>query len=295
MPATTRGPLPPAVYWRRRLFVLGLACSLVVLIGGLLRGGSDGASDDRGVEAVQSAAEPTELPTDPLTGDPADGGSSPASGEGAASGLPTPTPTPTPTPLAQPEGACEPVDVAVTPVVEEAVAGRDVTVVLEMRSIESPACTYEVSPAHLAVTITSGSDPIWSSRDCPRVLPTQSVVLRPEEPVRLGVVWNARRSNLGCPGRSAYALDGFYHVQAAALGGEPQDVQFELELPRPEVITPSPTPTQKPKPSGKPDGQRPSGNQSGNQSGNESSNQSGNESGRPADEPSGAVEPADPA
>lgn len=287
MPATTRGPLPPAVYWRRRLFVLGLACSLVVLIGGLLRGGSDGASDDRGVEAVQSAAEPSDLPTDLPTESgtdsaegPTDGASRP--GSDATSGVPTPTTTP----LAQPEGPCEPVDVAVTPVVEEAVAGRDVTVVLEMRSIESPACTYEVSPAHLAMTITSGSDPIWSSRDCPRVLPTQSVVLRPEEPVRLGVVWNARRSNLGCPGRSAYALDGFYHVQAAALGGEPQDVQFELELPSPEVITPQPTPTQKP---------RPSGNGSGTPSGNGSGNGSGKPTGKPTGEPSGAVEPADPA
>lgn len=290
-PPTTRGPLPPGVYWRRRLFVLGLACSLVVLIAGVLRGGSDGASDDRGVEAVQSAAEPTDQPTEDPTDDP----SEPADPAGTAGTLP---PTPTSTPLAQPEGACEPVDVAVTPVVEEAVAGRDVTVVLELRSIESPACTYEISPAHLAVTITSGADPIWSSRDCPRVLPTQSAVLRPEEPVRVGVVWNARRSNLGCPGRSAYALDGFYHVQAAALGGEPQDVQFELELPSPEVVTPAPEPTAKPRPSGEPTG-KPSGDASGEPSdeasGRPSGRPSGKPGGQPSDQPTGAVEPGDPA
>ncbi|GAA4684367.1 hypothetical protein [Nocardioides nanhaiensis] len=290
-PPTTRGPLPPGVYWRRRLFVLGLACSLVVLIGGLLRGGSDGASEDRGVEAVQSAAEPSDLPSEGPTDDLADPDQS--AGLGATS-----VPTPTPTPLAQPEGACEPVDVAVTPVVEEAVAGRDVTVVLELRSIESAACTYEISPAHVAVTITSGADPIWSSRDCPRVLPTQSAVLRPEEPVRVGVVWNARRSNLGCPGRSSYALDGFYHVQAAALGGEPQDVQFELELPRPDVVTPTPTPTQKPQPSGKPSG-KPTGGASGEPSNEPSDRPSGKPAGKPSGKPSGrptgAVEPGDPA
>lgn len=290
-PPTTRGPLPPGVYWRRRLFVLGLACSLVVLVAGVLRGGSDGASDDRGVEAVQSAAEPSDLPSEDPADDLADAGETDRPGDGRPE---TSLPTPTPTPLAQPDGPCEPVDVAVTPVVEEAVAGRDVTVVLELRSVESPACTYEISPAHLAVTITSGADPIWSSRDCPRVLPTQSAVLRPEEPVRVGVVWNARRSNLGCPGRSAYALDGFYHVQAAALGGEPQDVQFELELPSPEVVTPTPKPTQQPKPSGRPSG-NPSGNPSGKPSGKPSGGPSGRPSAKPSGKPTGAVEPGDPA
>ena len=51
------------------------------------------------------------------------------------------------------------------------------------------------------------------------------------------VVWNARRSDEECSDRTAWALPGFYHVRAAALGGEPTDVQFELRRPAAPTVT----------------------------------------------------------
>ena len=57
VPSTTRGPLPPGVYWRRRLAVLTLALLLVLGIGKVLvvverrllrrRGPSGRRADDR--------------------------------------------------------------------------------------------------------------------------------------------------------------------------------------------------------------------------------------------------------
>ena len=34
-----------------------------------------------------------------------------------------------------------------------------------------------------------------------------------------------------------WAMPGWYHVEAAALGGEPSDVQFQLTAPEREVVT----------------------------------------------------------
>lgn len=246
----TRGHLPPGVYWRRRLFVLGLGAALVVLVAGLLRGGSDASSatDPTGT-AEQAAGVPLTPPSSfgPTTGLTAAGGD--GSGK-KRRGKPASTPT-TP-PLAQPSGPCEAGDVVVEPVLDRAVAGSDVPIVLELRTVSVEACTWRISSKHVTVTITSGSDEIWASRKCPRTVPVTDEVIRRDVPVRTTVVWNAQRSNLGCPGRSQWALPGYYHVAAAALGGEPSDVQFQLVAPQREVVTVTPSPTAKPQPGSKP-------------------------------------------
>ena len=41
----------------------------------------------------------------------------------------------------------------------------------------------------------------------------------------------------GCTRRTDWALPGWYHVDAAALAGEPSDLHFELADPEPEVVT----------------------------------------------------------
>ena len=57
-PPLTRGPLPAGVYWRRRVFVLALAATLVFVIANVLAGGSDAKDDD--VPAAQQAGNDVE-------------------------------------------------------------------------------------------------------------------------------------------------------------------------------------------------------------------------------------------
>ena len=81
--------------------------------------------------------------------------------------------------LAEPEGICADRDVAVTP--DGAQAGRRRArsrFALELRTIATPACTWQVSPDTLTVKITSGDDDIWTSQDCPRAVPSEDVVVR---------------------------------------------------------------------------------------------------------------------
>ena len=119
----------------------------------------------------------------------------------------------------------------ITPTVPDPVAGRDVMIVLNLQTGVTEACTWQVSADTVTMKITSGPDDIWSSRECPKAIPTQDVVVRRAMATQVPVMWNSRRSDEYCSDRTAWALPGFYHVAAAALSGEPTDVQFELTAP----------------------------------------------------------------
>lgn len=232
----TRGSLPASVYWRRRAVVLAVAVLLVVGIARLLGGGSDGSDPGaRGgatlSDAVRSGA---------ASGDPTEGPSDAApSGSPSTSGSSRPT-------LAAPSGVCRDEDVLVDPQVQRPEAGRTVTIRLVLRTKTAEACTWSPSSRHVTLKITSGSDDIWSTRECPKALPGGSVVVRRAVDTAVNVRWNARRSDETCSRFTEYAMPGFYHVAAAALSGEPADVQFELGTPGPVTITRTASPTAKP-------------------------------------------------
>ncbi|HYF72402.1 MAG TPA: hypothetical protein VD864_06255 [Nocardioides sp.] len=244
MPALTRGPLPARVYWVRRILVLGTATLLVVAIARLLGGGSDATSDpDR---ASQVAADTSASPS--VTDLPTASESSRRPGK-KASRSQEPV-------LAQPHGPCADDDVAITPQVSNAVGGEDVPIVLQLRTMTSDACVWRVSSDTVTVNITSGKDDIWTSRHCPRAITPQDVVVRKAVTTEVSLVWGqAKRSDSdGCTKLTGWAAPGWYHVTAAALGGEPSDVQFELTAPVAGTITKTVKPKNTPSssPSGRP-------------------------------------------
>lgn len=231
-----RGPLPARVYWLRRLMVLGLAIVLVIVIAKLLGSGSDASSGENSQAARMSVQETSAAAPAPASTRPAKPRAKPA--------RPTRTRKPRP---ARPDGPCRNEDVLAVPRVARAEAGRDVAIAINLRTRVSEACTWTVSPESLTLSISSGSDDIWSSRECPRAVPTQDVVLRKASATPVKVVWNARRSDEECSKYTDWAMMGYYHVQAAALAGEPADVQFELVRPVRGTVTTTITPEVKPR------------------------------------------------
>ena len=257
-----RGPLPPRVYWFRRTVVLVLAFALVYGVAHLL----GGRSNTPQARPVQAAVGSTTTPT-PTVGP----GRPAATGEPGATGLPgivgnapgpgtavkgvkvkgvkpgkRVTPTPTPTPLAVPTGPCSSHDVQATPkVVGTAYAGSPVTFRVRLHTITSPACYWKVNPRTLVVRLTSGSDRIWSTQDCPHAVPRQRVVVRRDHYTPVEVTWHGQRSDGTCSRTTPWAQPGYYHVETAVLGSEPSEVQFVLRKPQPQTITPSPSPTPK--------------------------------------------------
>ena len=258
-----RGPLPARTYWVRRMLIIGTALALVVGVGNLLTRGSDGAAGtDR---AVQTAADASDPAGPSAAATPTSGGNKHRDKK------------PKKPPLATPVGTCEADDIDVQPIVKDAVAGDTVTLRLRLRTRVNPACYWHVSSHTVTLKITSGSDDIWNSRECPRAVPSRDVVLRQAKPAWVGVTWSTRRSDEGCTVNRLWALPGWYHLEVAALAGEPEDIQFELQAPEARVITESPDPQKR----GKHQGQH------GGKPGDGTSASPG----KPSKSPSGAVEP----
>ena len=123
MAASTRGPLPPGVYWRRRLALLSAALVIFLGVGKVLDHGSDGSSDDKAEQAgaatltSPTATVPAADPTKKGGKGKGKGGKG-KGGKGHQTPTATPTPTPTPTPtLPEPSGPCADDDVYLTPTI----------------------------------------------------------------------------------------------------------------------------------------------------------------------------------
>lgn len=249
--ARPRGPLPARVYWVRRLLVVGVALALVVGIRALLVS----SPDDSGVTTARQTGSSARVEkSGPTT-------SAAPAPEGAREGRGRKDRKPQKTALPEPNGVCLDTDVTVTPRIEGAAAGGGVEIALDLTSSLSPACTWRVSPSSVVVRLSSGDDRIWTSQDCARAVPTEDVVVRRDTPATVTMTWNGRRSDAECSSNTDWALPGYYYVAAAAYGGAPTEVQFQLRAPQPPVITktakPKPTPT--PTPSEPEPRQRPSG------------------------------------
>lgn len=239
--SSPRGPLPPRVYWTRRVLVLGVALAMVFGIGRLLGGSPDPSENDSARPASADASTPAagRTASDGATGDAAPAGTNSEKKVKAKK---------TKTPLAVPTGPCADDDIVASPTVDgRAYAGQDVTITLNLRAASSPACSWEVSPDSVVVKLTSGSDRIWSTQDCPAAIDTAPVVVRKDHTTKVEVTWSGQRSDDECSRTTLWAQPGYYHVGAAALGAEPQNEQFELLTPTAPTITATPKVKKKPK------------------------------------------------
>ena len=244
MPTTVRprGPLPARVYWTRRLVVLVVPVLLVVVLARVLGGSADGKDQSRAT-ATQAGAttETTAAPTAGPTVEVAPGAGKKGRKNKKNGTVETAPPEPV---LAEPTGPCTESDIVATPALTSAAGGADVPITINLRTVVTEACTWQASPETMTVTITSGSDYIWSSRECPVSIPPQDVVVRQAVDAPVVVTWSAKRSDEGCTKWTDWAMPGFYHVQAAALGGDATDVQFELTGGVPAVVTTTADPQQ---------------------------------------------------
>lgn len=224
-----RRRLPARVYWFRRSLVLLTALALVFAIGRLLTGSGGGGAPSETARVTASSPSPSAPRgvAGPVPFQPA------ATGAAAPS---RPAPTGTPLVLAAPTGPCALDEITVTPSAPTAVAGGPVDLVLELTGIK-PACTFTVGSDTVVAKVTSGTDRIWSSQDCPSSIKRAPVVVRSAEPTTVTVTWSGRRSDQQCSRSTAWALPGFYHVIAAVIGSEPNDAQFRLSSPPRPVVT----------------------------------------------------------
>ncbi len=232
MTSTTRGQLPAAVYWRRRLAVLGtLALLVVAVVRTFGDSGADATTKVTEVGTTPKVVYGPPAPTSDTAGAEATDTQTPAveaAPDPAAATTPTVAAT---TELPEPTGQCSDDDVVITPSVPDPQATKTVVIDLTLRTEIATACLWQITPESVQLRITSGEDRIWSTIECATAVPDRSLVLRRESDTIVKVKWNARRSDADCSKHTAWALPGSYHLTVSPLGGEPTDLQFELTAP----------------------------------------------------------------
>jgi hypothetical protein len=199
------GPQPPSVYWRRRLLVLlGLIAVIVIIVLIIVRPGST------------PDAKPTDSPKPTST----------------SAG---PSPTPTFSSAAGGE-ACNPAQVSLTAVTDANSynAGVNPQISMTILNAGSAPCTFDVGTGAQEYIITSGTDRIWSSKDCQTSPTSTPQVLQPGVPLSTTpFAWDRTRSSTDtCTGSRPAAVAGpdgpTYRLQVKLGTVESETVAFRL-------------------------------------------------------------------
>jgi hypothetical protein len=159
----TVGPLPPAVYWRRRALVAGALLVLVLLVL-YACGGSDGSN--------AAGQQPTGSSTSSPSPDPSPSVLSPIIGAGPASGSPSSTSSAA-TGGAPGGGApvaadfCTDDDMQLTPVIRKITGGTyQYEITLTIKNISNRSCKRDVGADPQELHIVLNNQTVWSSDNC---------------------------------------------------------------------------------------------------------------------------------
>lgn len=156
------GPQPPSVYWRRRLLLLlVLVAVIVVIVLIIVRPGS---------------VTPTSHPSG--SNSASHSPSAASSGSGSA--------------------ACDPSVITLTPITDAAsyAAGVQPQLSMSITNSGASACTFDVGTDAQVYLITSGSDQIWSSKDCQTAPSANKQVLEPGKTLSTTpFAWDRTRSS----------------------------------------------------------------------------------------------------
>ncbi|NUS35184.1 MAG: hypothetical protein HOQ04_01745 [Pseudarthrobacter sp.] len=199
---------PSAAVYRRRRLVVGAALLLVValVLGGFALAGAFKA----GSEQASS--------TRTATADPAPAATSAAATPTVSASAP-PTATPTPAPSATP--ACNQNLVTVTAVTDKQAYGPGENPVLSLKVTNggSVPCEVNIGTSQMEFLVTSGSDRIFSSKDCQASSEDLVKVIAPGASETANFPWGRTRSAEGCKAVSAApGGNGAYYIFTAKLG-----------------------------------------------------------------------------
>ncbi|MEU4771515.1 hypothetical protein [Micromonospora sp. NPDC023644] len=171
----TVGPLPPAVYWRRRAVVFGAGLLFLIVLlyscTGSNRNANKGGDAQPTAGATSSGAspEPTGSVLTPQTGAPSPGAAGgPDAGDPSGGPVTTDSPPVAPVVPAADDGACTDAEITVTPVAQPAsvVRGAVVDLQLKIKNRSERTCSRDVGASVQELFIKSGAEKIWSSDTC---------------------------------------------------------------------------------------------------------------------------------
>lgn len=197
------GDLPPEVYWRRRILIISVVLLIGVVIWFLV-------TSPRGTDAGSGMVTPDVTLSPEVTSSLSPGTTLDAS------------------------RPCEDADVTITttpnPTVFAAGALPVFDVTISMDGFTP--CKLTASAETSELLITSGSDRIYSSTDCPNdaTINTREFILQPESPDEVfQATWNRQRSTPECGTATTSPGPGYYWAAVTIQGIAAEPAQFELQ------------------------------------------------------------------
>ncbi|MCU1659584.1 MAG: hypothetical protein JWO57_4240 [Pseudonocardiales bacterium] len=222
------GSLPPSVYWRRRLTLLGALVVLVVLTAWVLRPNSNKNNAAAGAGHSSSSSSNAALSTSsaPTT-------SHPATTHSASSSTTTPSASTTQkgsaTHAAAP-GPCKTSQLKVAAVAGKASyhVGDQPVVMLQVTNAGAAPCVQDLADRQVELRVYNGESRVWGSHDCEVQSGTAARTLAVGQPVRVSIVWSGLSSQANCAGTRQRVGAGTYTLYALLSGRAGAAAQFSI-------------------------------------------------------------------
>jgi hypothetical protein len=179
----TVGPLPAAVYWRRRAVVL-LGIAMVVLVIAYACGSGESPIAGAGTQPTATAT-PTPTPTPTLLR--------------STTATPRATQSPFTLPVVGGKGPCADAELQVTATAAASTVqrGQPVDVTIRIKNLSQRTCARDIGADMQELRLLDGSTLVWSSDDCNANKGRNMHSFAPGRQVSYTLTWNGRRSRTG--------------------------------------------------------------------------------------------------
>ncbi|WP_433931020.1 hypothetical protein [Curtobacterium flaccumfaciens] len=225
------GPEKPVVYWRRRALVLGALLVVVLVVVLIVVGRGSGAT---------SAAPSASASAGAGSGAGASSAGSAGSGSGSSrSAAPKPSASASASaskPAAADGSTCTKDQIVLTPVLDKSAYGptEDPKIAMSIKNSGANSCHLDLGSAQQVLTISSGQEQYWSSKDCQTGGTNQDVTIKSGQTLTTpAIAWDRTRSSTSTcdSSRPAVTAGGAsYHLQVAVGNLESKSsVQFILQ------------------------------------------------------------------
>lgn len=223
-----RGPLPPGVYWVRRLLALLVVVALLLGVRWVAQKafGSGGSSGTAGSPSASPASSGSTTPSTTT---------SPSSS--ATSAKPSTSPSGSASPSTTAVPLCADDVIAVTASTDAASYPVGSTPRLRMRiqNTSSKPCRRDIGAGQNELVITSGSTRVWSSDDCNPGGAAQVQTIQPGQSYSVTVTWLGKLSKKGCPADQPEAQAGSYKLTGRNGGVTSKPATFALTAATPSA------------------------------------------------------------
>ncbi|WAC56872.1 hypothetical protein [Gordonia sp. SL306] len=249
-----QGPLPPEIYWRRRIVAFGGAAVVLALIIGLIiwATGSNGDNPSNAAASSSVASStaystaPTAESSDPSASGQVSGGGTGGTGNGESGGeaggsAAVSSSVPAPSGVAQapgpvpPSGLCPDANISVVLYTDKPTysTGDQPVFTIVTTNAGLTDCTRDVGKAaqNVVVRTLDGTRTLWSARDCSPLQTVNNVNLKPSQQVRDTITWSGTTSSPGCDKPRVPIAVGAYQAIGKIGEKESAPITFNVVAP----------------------------------------------------------------